>query len=68
MNFVGKEIIYLTPVKTQFLQCNLTQDLLLFYHSYQIKNNKYMVAISMQCPFGAGKSVQIQCKPGCIFL
>ena len=30
--------IYLTPVKTQLLQYNLTLDLMLYYHSYQIKN------------------------------
>ena len=30
-------LIYLTPVKTQLLQYNLTQDLMLFYHSNKIK-------------------------------
>ena len=30
-------IIYLTPVKTQLLQYNLTRDLMLFYHSNKIK-------------------------------
>ena len=29
--------IYLTPVKTQLLQYNLTRDLKLFYHSVIIK-------------------------------
>ena len=29
--------IYLTPVKTQLLQYNLTRDLVLFYHSNKIK-------------------------------
>ena len=29
--------IYLTPVKTQLLQYNLTRDLMLFYHSNKIK-------------------------------
>ena len=29
--------IYLTPVKTQLLQYNLTRDLMLFYHSVKIK-------------------------------
>ena len=50
--------IYLTPVKTQRLQYNLTQDLMLFYHSNQIKH-KPMVAISSQYSFGADKAVQI---------
>ena len=29
--------IYLTPVKTQLLQYKLTRDLMLFYHSYEMK-------------------------------
>ena len=29
--------LYLTPVKTQLLQYNLTRDLMLFYHSYKIE-------------------------------
>ena len=29
--------IYLTPVKKQLLQFNLTRDLMLFYHSNEIK-------------------------------
>ena len=29
--------IYLTPLKTQLLQYNLTQDLVLFYHSTKLK-------------------------------
>ena len=29
--------VYLTPVKTQLLQYNLTRDLMLFYHSVKIK-------------------------------
>ena len=29
--------IYLTPVKKQLLQNNLTQDLMLFYHSNELK-------------------------------
>ena len=29
--------LYLTPVKTQLLQYNLTRDLMLFYHSVKIK-------------------------------
>ena len=33
----GLEYIYLTPVKTQLLQYNLTRDLMLFYHSVKIK-------------------------------
>ena len=32
-----KMFIYLTPVKTQLLQYNLTRDLMLFYHSVKIK-------------------------------
>ena len=29
--------VYLTPVKTQLLQYNLTRDLMLFYHSVKLK-------------------------------
>ena len=31
-------LIYLTPVKTQLLQYNLTRDLMLFYHSNKLKS------------------------------
>ena len=34
---VGCSLIYLTPVKTQLLQYNLTRDLILFYYSNKIK-------------------------------
>ena len=51
--------IYLTPVKTQLLQYNLTRDLILFYHTNKIKKHKPMVATSSQYPFGADKAVQI---------
>ena len=36
-NLINSEFsdIYLTPVKTQLLQCNLTRDLMLYYHSYK---------------------------------
>ena len=50
--------IYLTPVKTQLLQYNLTRDIMLFYHSNNLKH-KPMVAISSQYSFGADKGVQI---------
>ena len=30
--------IYLTPVKTQLLQYNLTRNLMLFYHSNKLKS------------------------------
>ena len=33
--------LYLTPVKTQLLQYNLTSDLMLLYHSNKIKAETY---------------------------
>ena len=32
-----RKLLYLTPVKTQLIQYNLTRDLMLFYHSNKIK-------------------------------
>ena len=37
MQFSAGLNIYLTPVKTQLLQYNLTRDLMLFYHSVKLK-------------------------------
>ena len=58
-------IIYLTPVKTQLLQYNLTRDLMLFYHSNKIKAKTYgrdIKPILFWCRYSSPD------KPGCIFL
>ena len=53
-------IIYLTPVKTQLLQYNLTLDLMLFCHSYQIKIKIKNNIWSRYQSIGADKAVKIR--------